>query len=113
MRTRNSLATIPALALTLGALTAALLAAPAHAEFYSIDDPADAKGSLTDIQALEVNHGNGYITRYAHNANNLGAVGDTVKRGQMIARMGDTGRATALDILPSPVQGPEPPPPRE
>ena len=58
MRTRSSLATIPALALTLGALTAALLAAPAHAEFYSIDDPADAKGSLTDIHALEVNHGN-------------------------------------------------------
>jgi hypothetical protein len=51
MRTRISLLAVPAAALT------ALLAAPAHAEFYSIDDPADAKGSLTDIYALDANHG--------------------------------------------------------
>ena len=51
MRTRISLAAIPALGL------AALLAAPAHAEFYSIDDPADAKASLTDIYGIEANHG--------------------------------------------------------
>ena len=42
---------MPALALT------ALVAAPAHAEFYSIDDPMDAKPSLTDIHAVEANHG--------------------------------------------------------
>jgi hypothetical protein len=55
MRTRISpltlLAAVPALGL------AALVAAPAHAEFYSIDDPADAKASLTDIYGLEANHG--------------------------------------------------------
>jgi hypothetical protein len=34
-----------------------LVAAPAHAEYYSIDDPADARGSLTDIYGLEANHG--------------------------------------------------------
>jgi hypothetical protein len=51
MRTRISLAAVPALGL------AALLAAPAHAEFYSIDDPADAKASLTDIYGIEANHG--------------------------------------------------------
>ena len=51
MRTRISLSALPALALT------ALVAAPAHAEFYSIDDPADAKPSLTDIHALQANHG--------------------------------------------------------
>lgn len=51
MRTRISLLAVPVLALT------ALAAAPAHAEFYSIDDPADAKGSLTDVYGLEVNHG--------------------------------------------------------
>jgi len=49
-------------------------------------------------QLVEVNHGNGYVTRYAHNADNLVAVGDTVKRGQMIARMGDTGRATGPNL---------------
>ncbi len=45
-------------------------------------------------QLVEINHGNGYVTRYAHNVDNLVAVGDTVRRGQVIARMGDTGRAT-------------------
>ena len=42
---------VPALALI------ALVVAPAHAEFYSIDDPADAEESLTDIYGLEANHG--------------------------------------------------------
>ncbi len=51
MRTRISLLAVPVLALV------ALTAAPAHAEFYSIDDPADAKGSLTDVYGLEANHG--------------------------------------------------------
>jgi murein DD-endopeptidase MepM/ murein hydrolase activator NlpD len=49
-------------------------------------------------EMIEVNHGNGYSTRYAHNATNLVAVGDTVKRGQRIARMGDTGRATGPNL---------------
>jgi murein DD-endopeptidase MepM/ murein hydrolase activator NlpD len=49
-------------------------------------------------ELVEVNHGNGYVTRYAHNADNLVAVGDTVKRGQVIARMGDTGRATGPNL---------------
>lgn len=49
-------------------------------------------------ELVEINHGNGYITRYAHNADNLVAVGDTVKRGQVIARMGDTGRATGPNL---------------
>jgi len=47
------------IALTAGAIFAlcGLGAAPAHAEFYSIDDPADASASLTDIYSLEANHG--------------------------------------------------------
>ncbi len=49
-------------------------------------------------QLVEVNHGNGYVTRYAHNVDNLVAVGDTVRRGQVIARMGDTGRATGPNL---------------
>jgi fructose-specific component phosphotransferase system IIB-like protein len=51
MRTRTALTTGAALAL------AALVAAPAHAEFYSIDDPADASASLTDVYGIEGNHG--------------------------------------------------------
>jgi len=49
-------------------------------------------------QMVEVNHGNGYVTRYAHNAENLVAVGDTVKRGETIAVMGSTGRATGPNL---------------
>lgn len=49
-------------------------------------------------QMIEINHGNGYATRYAHNSDNLVTVGDTVKRGQRIGRMGDTGRATGHNL---------------
>jgi murein DD-endopeptidase MepM/ murein hydrolase activator NlpD len=49
-------------------------------------------------QMVEVNHGNGYVTRYAHNSENLVAVGDTVKRGETIAVMGSTGRATGPNL---------------
>lgn len=49
-------------------------------------------------QLVEINHGNGLSTRYAHNADNLVAVGDTVKRGQVIARIGETGRATGPNL---------------
>lgn len=49
----------PRIALTACAAVAlvGVVAAPAHAEFYSIDDPADASASLTDVQGLEANHG--------------------------------------------------------
>ncbi len=43
---------------------------------------------------VEIRHGNGYVTRYAHNEENLVAVGDHVQQGQTIARMGSSGRST-------------------
>jgi murein DD-endopeptidase MepM/ murein hydrolase activator NlpD len=49
-------------------------------------------------QLVEINHGNGYSTRYAHNSENLVAVGDEVKKGQPVALMGDTGRATGPNL---------------
>ena len=36
---------------------ASLVAAPAHAEFYSTSDPAYAGGSLTDVRAVRAKHG--------------------------------------------------------
>ena len=47
---------------------------------------------------VEINHGNGYVTRYAHNKENLVAIGDKVKKGQRIALMGSTGRATGPNL---------------
>lgn len=49
-------------------------------------------------QLVEVNHGNGYATRYGHNSEILVSVGDTVKRGDVIAHMGKTGRATGPNL---------------
>ena len=47
---------------------------------------------------VEINHGNGYITRYGHNKDNLVGVGDTVKKGQIISLMGSTGRSTGPHV---------------
>lgn len=43
---------------------------------------------------VEINHGNGYVTRYAHNQSASVAVGQTVTRGEQIALMGSTGHST-------------------
>lgn len=47
---------------------------------------------------VEINHGNGYVTRYGHHKENIVKVGDTVKRGQAIALMGSTGRSTGPHV---------------
>jgi murein DD-endopeptidase MepM/ murein hydrolase activator NlpD len=45
-------------------------------------------------KTVEINHGNGYVTRYAHNQRVLVTPGDTVQKGQSIALIGSTGRST-------------------
>ena len=47
---------------------------------------------------VEITHGNGYVTRYAHNAKLLVKQGETVKRGDAIALMGSTGRSTGTHV---------------
>jgi murein DD-endopeptidase MepM/ murein hydrolase activator NlpD len=45
-------------------------------------------------QLVEINHGNGYVTRYAHNSRVLVKVGDKVGKGKLISHVGSTGRST-------------------
>ena len=47
---------------------------------------------------VEVNHGNGYTTRYGHNESVLVTVGETVKKGQALSLMGSTGRSTGPHV---------------
>jgi len=47
---------------------------------------------------VEVSHGNGLVTRYAHNARTLVTVGETVQRGQALAVVGSTGRSTGPHV---------------
>ena len=47
---------------------------------------------------IEINHGDGFKTRYGHNKKLLVTVGDVVDKGQVIARMGSTGRSTGPHV---------------
>jgi murein DD-endopeptidase MepM/ murein hydrolase activator NlpD len=43
---------------------------------------------------VEIDHGNDFITRYAHNSKVMIKVGEVVRRGRKIAEVGSTGRST-------------------
>jgi murein DD-endopeptidase MepM/ murein hydrolase activator NlpD len=47
---------------------------------------------------VEITHGNGYVTRYAHNSTILVEAGQTVRRGDPVALMGSTGRSTGTHL---------------
>jgi murein DD-endopeptidase MepM/ murein hydrolase activator NlpD len=47
---------------------------------------------------VEINHGNGYVTRYAHNKKNLVELGDRVSKDETIALLGSTGRSTGPHV---------------
>ena len=72
------------------------LAAPSGTPIY-----ATGAGIITKAgwgtgygQYVEVNHGNGYLTRYAHASRIMVKVGDRVGAGDHIANVGCTGRCT-------------------
>ncbi len=47
---------------------------------------------------VEINHGNGYATRYGHNSKILVKAGDRVAKGQAVALLGSSGRATGPHV---------------
>ncbi len=60
------------------------------------------KGTVTTVRSsssgyglyLIINHGNGYSTLYAHCSSILVSAGQTVSKGQAIAKVGNSGRST-------------------
>ena len=72
------------------------LAASVGTPIYAADEGtvicSEYKGSFGNL--VQIDHGNGYTTYYAHNSENLVSVGQTVAKGDLIAKIGSTGRST-------------------
>ena len=49
-------------------------------------------------EIIEVGHGDGYFTRYAHHEEVLVGKGDVVRKGDVIALMGSSGRSTGPHV---------------
>ena len=49
-------------------------------------------------RTIEIDHGNGYQTRYAHNESLVVEPGEQVTAGQVIAKLGSSGRASAPHV---------------
>ena len=47
---------------------------------------------------VEIDHGDGYLTLYAHNKRNSVQAGETVTKGQVIAEIGSTGLSTGAHV---------------
>ncbi len=72
------------------------IAAKVGTPIYAADDGvvscAEYKNSFGNL--VKIDHQNGFETYYAHNSQILVSVGQPVKKGQLIAKMGSTGRST-------------------
>jgi murein DD-endopeptidase MepM/ murein hydrolase activator NlpD len=75
-------------------------AAPAGSDVSAVADGivtwAGARNGFGVL--VEIDHGNGYVTRYAHNSRAMVTVGEKVQRGQAVAVVGSTGRSTGPHV---------------
>ncbi len=67
-----------------------------HATAAGVVSFAGVKDGYGNV--VEINHGDGLVTRYAHNHSLQVRLGELVRKGQVIARMGSTGRSTAPHV---------------
>lgn len=72
---------------------------------YGTPIKATADGKVTFVgyrsgygYMVEIDHGYGFKTCYCHNSKNLVKVGQQVKRGQYIAKVGSSGRSTGAHV---------------
>jgi len=72
------------------------LGSPVRAAATGIIDYAGRAGGYGNM--IEIDHGGGLVTRYAHLSRFLVASGARVERGQEIAMMGSTGRSTGSHL---------------
>lgn len=76
------------------------LAGPLGTEIYATADGivgrSEWAGGYGNL--VELNHGKGIQTRYGHLSKSLVKAGERVKRGQLIALMGSTGRSTGSHL---------------
>lgn len=69
---------------------------PIYAAANGVVTTAGRSGAYGNL--VEVSHGKGMATRYGHLSAILVRPGETVKQGEMIARMGSTGRSTGTHL---------------
>jgi murein DD-endopeptidase MepM/ murein hydrolase activator NlpD len=72
------------------------LPAPSGTEIVAVADGVVMSAGMQPEygRVVEIAHADGYLTRYAHTRKTLVKPGDTVRKGQVIALVGSSGRAT-------------------
>ncbi len=73
-----------------------------YAAAVGVSVRAPARGLVVDISIDEflgntvtIDHGNGFVTRFAHCKDIIAQKGDSVERGEMVATVGNSGKSTS------------------
>lgn len=76
------------------------LIAQENTSVFAVDEGVIVKSGVMSGYGniVEIRHSHTYSTRYAHNSKNLVNVGERVKKGQTIALVGSTGRASTAHV---------------